>query len=162
MFIVEIMETIPDPEALPATKGSYALVINLATDVMLPIDRLNKPEMLAGRYIYAGSANGPGGLRARLARHLKASKAIRWHVDYLTTVAGGDELAALPGANECAIVAALSSVDGVSFPHPGFGSSDCKNCRSHLLCVPPSVGAETVFDLMKAEGVIWRRPPPTV
>jgi len=162
MFIVETMETIANPDTLPVTKGSYALVINLPTDVRLSIDRLNKPEMIAGRYIYAGSANGSGGLRARLARHLRTSKAIRWHVDYLTTVAGVDALAALPGANECDIVAALSSVDGVSFPHPGFGSSDCKNCRSHLLRVPPSVGVETVLGLMGGEGVIWRRPPPTV
>lgn len=162
MFIVKSMETIANPDTLPATKGSYALVINLPTDVELPIDRLNRPEIVAGRYIYAGSANGPGGLRARLARHLKAAKSIRWHVDYLTNVAGVDALAALPGANECAIVAALSLIDGVSFPYPGFGSSDCKNCRSHLLRVPPSIDAETVFGLMGGEGVIWRRPSPTV
>lgn len=52
MFIVETMETIANPDTLPVTKGSYALVINLPTDVRLSIDRLNKPEMIAGRYIY--------------------------------------------------------------------------------------------------------------
>ncbi len=36
-----------------------------------------------GTYLYVGSAWGPGGLRARVGRHLRGSAALRWHIDYL-------------------------------------------------------------------------------
>jgi Uri superfamily endonuclease len=38
----------------------------------------------AGRYLYCGSAKGPGGLKARLSRHMRRGKSVRWHVDQLT------------------------------------------------------------------------------
>ncbi|MFL5280923.1 MAG: DUF123 domain-containing protein [Rhodopila sp.] len=31
-------------------------------------------SLLPGRYLYAGSARGPGGMRARLDRHLRRNK----------------------------------------------------------------------------------------
>jgi len=153
------MTTIDDPSQLPAVSGAYALVIDLPDDVVLPIVSLGKPALRAGRYIYAGSANGPGGLKARLSRHLKAAKAIRWHVDYLTNIAGVYELAAIPDGNECQIVDALSTIEGVSIPHPGFGSSDCKACQSHFLAVPDDLGANAVIEVLKTEGIFWRRHP---
>lgn len=84
----------------------------------------------AGIYLYCGSANGPGGLRARLARHMKRRKSVRWHVDQLTTC--GEVLGAwvAPGGNECELVERFSRL---KTPIPGFGSSDCAHCRSHLL-----------------------------
>ncbi len=153
------METVEHINELPSVGGAYALVIDLPRDTILPIRRLNNPPLIAGRYVYAGSANGPGGLRARLSRHLKAEKSIRWHIDYLTGIAGVCELAALPGATECDIVRVLSAIKGADFPCPGFGSSDCKTCRSHFLAVPEAVGAKKVLKLLKAKGVFWRRPP---
>jgi Uri superfamily endonuclease len=38
----------------------------------------------AGRYLYCGSDKGPGGLKARLSRHFRHGKSVRWHVDQLT------------------------------------------------------------------------------
>ncbi len=86
--------------------------------------------MLApGLYLYCGSARGPGGLAARLARHMRREKRAHWHVDQLTCA--GDVLGAwvFPGGDECAVNATLEK-----FPTPleGFGSSDCRHCRSHL------------------------------
>jgi Uri superfamily endonuclease len=37
----------------------------------------------AGRYLYCGSAKGRGGLKARLSRHMRRGKSVRWHVDQL-------------------------------------------------------------------------------
>jgi Uri superfamily endonuclease len=42
-----------------------------------------------------------------------------------------------PGGDECAIVAALKHLP---VPLPGFGSSDCRRCVSHLLAWPGGVG----------------------
>jgi len=151
------MKTIEDPGELPSLGGAYALVIDLPKDAVLPIARLNDPVLTVGRYVYAGSANGPGGLRARLLRHLKAEKSIRWHIDYLTAMSGVYELAALPGVTECEIVKVLSAIERTDFPCLGFGSSDCKTCQSHFLAVPEAIGAKEIVKLLKAEGMFWRR-----
>ena len=46
--------------------------------------RFGKLTLAAGQYAYVGSAHGPGGLRARVGRHLRAEKPLHWHIDYLT------------------------------------------------------------------------------
>jgi len=43
----------------------------------------DKLDLLPGYYIYIGSAFGPGGVRARMLRHLRADKPKHWHIDYL-------------------------------------------------------------------------------
>ncbi|WP_296520394.1 DUF123 domain-containing protein [Rhodoplanes sp.] len=90
----------------------------------------------AGRYLYCGSARGPGGLRARIARHLRRRKTLRWHVDRLTTRGTVFAVWAIPGGDECDLVARLAALP---VPLPGFGSSDCRRCRSHLLAWPEGV-----------------------
>ncbi|MCP5395844.1 MAG: GIY-YIG nuclease family protein [Sphingomonadaceae bacterium] len=86
-----------------------------------------------GTYIYAGSANGPGGMRARLRRHFRKDKALRWHVDELSVRASSMAALAIEGGSECAIVEALLASGRFTIPLPGFGSSDCKACAAHLL-----------------------------
>ena len=91
-----------------------------------------------GRYFYCGSANGPGGLRSRLARHMRHGKSLHWHVDQLTergTVMGSW---IVPNGRECELVAMLGALP---MPIPGFGSSDCMHCGSHLLYWPMGVSA---------------------
>jgi histidyl-tRNA synthetase len=112
------------PETLPAVPGAYVVLIRLDA----PLAGLE-----AGRYLYCGSARGPGGLRARLGRHMRRGKAVRWHVDRLTE--GGVVVGAwiFPGGDECALVAALA---GLPVPIRGFGSSDCRRCPAHLLGWP--------------------------
>ena len=90
-----------------------------------------------GRYLYAGSARGPGGMRARLARHQRADKQTHWHIDRLTLAGTVPGAWIFPGGDECAIVAALSHLP---VPLPGFGSSDCRRCVSHLLAWPRGIG----------------------
>jgi Uri superfamily endonuclease len=118
------------PEDIPAVPGAYILAVALAEP--LPLRLLRRPETVlpAGFYYYCGSAYGPGGLRGRLARHMRRGKIRRWHIDHLTEVGHAAGAWIFPGGNECALVRRLSALDVLV---PGFGSSDCPTCRSHLL-----------------------------
>lgn len=118
---------------VPAVPGAYVLVIRL--DVALPVVLPGRAaETLSpGRYLYCGSARGPGGLRGRLGRHMRRGKAVRWHVDRLTEAGTVLGAWAVPGGTECALAAELATLP---VPLPGFGSSDCRVCRSHLLGWP--------------------------
>lgn len=113
-------------ETIPATAGAYVLAVVLeAPAASLPV----------GRYLYCGSAKGPGGLRARLARHLRKGKSVRWHIDRLTEAGRALGAWTFPGGDECALAASLAAA-GFPAPLPGFGSSDCRTCVSHLFAWP--------------------------
>lgn len=122
-----------EAERLPADPGSYGLLLRLKEPVTLEIARLGNPVLSAGLYLYCGSAKGPGGIRSRLGRHLRREKAVRWHIDHLSRVA--EEIAGLvvPQLNECDLQAKASACFKARVPIAGFGSSDCRKCRSHLL-----------------------------
>jgi len=115
---------------IPAVPGAYVLVIKLYEPVMASIGRKPPAPLAAGEYLYCGSARGSGGLRGRLARHMRHGKSIRWHIDSLTE--SGTVLGAwtFPGGSECDLVASLSHLP---IAVEGFGSSDCRKCASHLL-----------------------------
>ena len=63
-------------------------------------------------------------------RHMRRAKRSRWHIDQLTE--NGDVLGAwiFPGGIECDL---LDMNSALPVPIVGFGSTDCKRCRSHLL-----------------------------
>jgi Uri superfamily endonuclease len=125
---------------LPASPGAYMLWVRCDRPVALA-GRFAGTVLAPGSYLYFGSARGPGGLRARVHRHLRADKRPRWHLDQLTT-APGVQLAARvwPGGGECAWRRAVQAC-GATVPVPGFGSSDCRRCPAHLLrldCAAPT------------------------
>ncbi len=122
-----------DETALTAASGAYVFFIALDEVLALRETSLGSRMLAPGRYAYCGSAYGPGGLRARLRRHLKREKALRWHVDHLTAAGRIFALGLAPGGQECALVAGLSRHPGVEVPLAGFGSSDCASCPAHLL-----------------------------
>ncbi len=133
------------PDALPsdtAATGAYLLTITLSTPLSGSFART--PFTLApGTYAYCGSANGPGGIAARVSRHLRRAKKPHWHVDQLTMAAAQISAMGFPGGSECALVERLVAA-GATFPLPGFGSSDCRCCVSHLLDLRHSrVGGES-------------------
>ncbi len=66
---------------LPACRGSYILVLMLAGEASIPV--LGGVRLEPGVYAYVGSALGPGGLAARLRRHLEGPRRLHWHVDWL-------------------------------------------------------------------------------
>ena len=118
---------------LPNLPGAYVLILDLARPVILTLTRFKGLRLEPGRYAYAGSARGPGGIRARCKRHLRRDKKQHWHIDYLTTRTSRITVAAFPGGDECNLVETISKATPTGFPLPGFGSSDCSCCTSHLL-----------------------------
>lgn len=131
--------------------GLYALVCVLPQAVVLSVGRLGEVAFPAGWYVYVGSARGPGGLAARVGRHLRPAKQVHWHVDRLLAWAEVREVWARAGdaPSECAWAAALAQARAARRWPPGFGSSDCR-CAGHLVAFPEIPGAE-IFHALGAE-----------
>ena len=121
------------PAELGAGKGAYVLVLELSEPAELTSKKLAGLVLKPGWYVYAGSAKGPGGLRARLKRHLQTEKKMHWHIDQLTTAASSLQALAVRGGDECDLVARLLEHPEINIATPGFGSTDCRRCLSHLL-----------------------------
>ncbi|MGJ0396847.1 MAG: GIY-YIG nuclease family protein [Methylocystis sp.] len=111
-----------------AAPGAYVLWLRLGAPLSVKAGKV-AATLEPGDYLYCGSAKGPGGLRARLARHMRKDKRAHWHVDQLTLA--GEFLGAfvVEGGDECALNAALADLP---IPIAGFGSSDCRRCAAHL------------------------------
>ena len=135
--IMSVGDWITDSQThlLEDTKGAYVLWILLQTPVTFQTRRLPTDGLEAGTYLYAGNAYGSGGLAARLKRHFRKNKTQHWHIDILTTRA--QRMAALPveNGNECDLVSDLLKRPDIEVALDGFGSTDCRSCRSHLLIV---------------------------
>lgn len=125
--------TAVDRSPLPARPGAYLLVCRLAAPLEALPARFADHRLAPGWYVYAGSANGPGGIAARLGRHLTGTGKKRWHIDALTGTGAARAGFAYPGANECDLVGGLFASGAFTQPLNGFGSSDCRQCASHLL-----------------------------
>lgn len=120
---------------VPDRPGTYALILRLPRSAEnVRIGRLGRFRFSSGWYVYVGSARGPGGLAARLARHLRPLKPLHWHVDYLRAQAQPVQVwyAAGTQKRECAWARVLSSLPGASVSVPRFGASDCR-CPAHLI-----------------------------
>ncbi len=120
------------------------LILRLPRPTAIGVGRLGHFRFPAGWYAYAGSARGPGGLVARVSRHLRSPKPSRWHVDYLRAFARPVEIWYTVGTRkwECVWAQALSELAGASIPVAGFGASDCR-CPAHLVhfVAPPDLAA---------------------
>lgn len=104
------------------------MLIEVARPVRVTIGRFGSIRFAAGRYIYTGSARR--NFEARVARHLRQEKTLRWHIDYLLA-APGVRVAGVRRyvEDECTI----NRTTPGSVPLPGFGASDCRaGCGSHL------------------------------
>jgi Uri superfamily endonuclease len=107
---------------------SYQLRINVEKPVRIRVGRLGFFLFPAGQYIYTGSAKR--NLEARIARHLRKEKALRWHIDWLLS-ASGVRVATVKRSSESECT--LNQKVGGMVVVPGFGASDCRNgCDSHL------------------------------
>ena len=122
------------PDLAPAAPGTYAVVLRLAEPTEVAVGSRGVHRLPTGDYAYCGSALGPGGLRARVNRHLRADKRRRWHVDYLRAVAAVVDVWVVESSDrlECELAAALASRSGACRPIARFGSSDCR-CAGHLV-----------------------------
>jgi Uri superfamily endonuclease len=115
-----------------AEPGTYVLLLRLRRAQRLRIGALGVFEFPPGWYVYVGSAFGPGGLAARVARHARLAKRLRWHIDYLLPPA---ELygvwAGVGWRQECELTRRIASGSTARICAERFGASDC-DCRSHL------------------------------
>ena len=134
---------------IPALQGSYAVQYSLPTSQDLKVGQLGKFHLPVGEYLYLGSAHGPGGLRARISRHLTHLPAKRhWHIDRLHAVSHAHSFYYLLGTAdsfktefhdsemsiECIWSQVLADLPDANIPAPGFGSSDCRaGCPAHLV-----------------------------
>jgi Uri superfamily endonuclease len=117
-----------------APTGIYILILDLPIQRSIAIGRLRTILFPPGTYLYTGSAMGPGGLNARLARHLRTEKRRHWHIDYLREYAEIKEIwsYATDQRLECRWAAATLALPGARVPAPRFGASDC-DCPAHLV-----------------------------
>ena len=94
--------------------GTYVLILHLPHRATIDVGRLGRFQFPAGWYAYAGSAHGPGGLAARIARHLRSPKPLHWHVDYLRTKAQPDQVWYAVGTQkrECTWAEAVTLASG--------------------------------------------------
>lgn len=118
---------------IPATGGTYALLLACAHSRTLRIGRLGDRLVPRGWYIYVGSAFGPGGLKSRCLRHFHTLRRLHWHIDYLRPAASLQDiwftLDHVPREHRWAEM--IAGWPGAGIPIPRFGASDCR-CRSHL------------------------------
>ena len=117
--------------------GTYALILQSSAEQRLQIGKLGQLDVKPGFYVYIGSAFGPGGLTARVTRHQRKTKKLRWHIDYLTTVMSVEQVwyTLDTDRRECQWSEVLRKTRGADMPLARFGSSDCA-CRTHLWSFP--------------------------
>jgi sugar fermentation stimulation protein A len=109
-------------------RGSYILLIEIPRGIRMRVGALDPLEFPRGFYAYCGSAMV--GLAARINRHLRREKKVKWHVDYL--LKKGRVCTVLYAVTNERLECQLANGLGHAFNYyPGFGSSDC-HCPSHL------------------------------
>ncbi|MDP6225966.1 MAG: GIY-YIG nuclease family protein [Anaerolineales bacterium] len=118
---------------LPDSSGTYALLLALPQSVQLRIGALGECRFDTGWYVYLGSALGPGGLAARVGRHIGAQGRRHWHIDHLTRVADVVRVGWLMDGQrrECSWAQAVGGWPGARLALARFGASDCR-CNAHL------------------------------
>lgn len=119
--------------AAPSISGTYALVFRADEKHEVKIGRLGALITRPGYYLYVGSAFGPGGLAARITRHLRPTTQRHWHIDYLKPFVQAVEVAYTgdPVRREHAWARALDRAPELVVVLPRFGASDCR-CATHL------------------------------
>lgn len=112
--------------------GLYQLVVRLPRARAITVGHLGRFLFPAGYYVYTGSARR--GLEARVARHTRRRKRMRWHIDYLLRHGAVIEVKryGIGGLSECELSRRVEELPGSGVVAPGFGSSDC-GCATHLI-----------------------------
>lgn len=142
----------PPSTIFPSDAGAYALVISVPRRSPIVYRAGRAATFPAGLYVYLGSALGPGGLRARLGRHLRPiqAKHPHWHIDRLLEC--GKIVAVwwetTHARRECAWAAAIAP-PGKIWP-PGFGASDC-SCPGHLVAIPSNHALRHAWGILKRD-----------
>lgn len=109
--------------------GIYIVVFRLPERQRIQVGKLGRFVFEPGFYFYVGSAQR--NLSARVDRHARRRKPLRWHIDYLSTKAAMVGALMMPGprSRECQVAKALAARFDLAVPR--FGASDCR-CVGHL------------------------------
>ena len=111
----------------------YIAIFHLRKAWQINVGRLGQFRFRKGLYFYVGSAQR--NLSARLERHSRKVKCLRWHIDYLSSKA--EMLGAItirgPREKECELANELARMFEPAVL--GFGASDCR-CGGHLFYAP--------------------------
>jgi Uri superfamily endonuclease len=149
------------PSQPRSDSGSYLLWLRTDEAQTISVGALGEMDVTPGVYAYAGSAFGPGGVKARVGRHVRGEGALHWHVDYLRAVA---DLATVwfthdDARRECDWAEVLRELPGAGVPMDGFGASDC-TCPAHLIRFAQQPDLPTVRDRIHAahpdHAPIWK------
>jgi len=138
---------------LPEAPGCYGLGFLLPDNRIISIGSLGECRLDRGRYIYFGSAMGPGGLRARIRHHVLPKNKLHWHIDYLLNENTLSFVWYLLGREsmECGWSQGIGQIEKIGYPITGFGSSDCRSgCTAHLLKIPEGFPNKVIGDMLKS------------
>ncbi len=72
--------------------GTYIVKIKVKKSIEIVIGSLGKMRFEPGIYVYVGSAMNS--ISGRIKRHVKKSKKLHWHIDYLTSASEVDVIGA--------------------------------------------------------------------
>lgn len=109
----------------------YAIFFQLENEKTIQIGKLTTHTFDKGKYIYVGSAKK--NIAARVNRHIRLEKPLRWHFDYLRPYGEVTKVITFEEKlGECGLTNQLKKKFNASTPVKKFGSSDCR-CYSHLL-----------------------------
>jgi Uri superfamily endonuclease len=147
----------PGADLLRKQPGTYILWLRIGRVLSVPVGRFGVLRFEPGSYAYVGSAFGPGGVAARLGRHLRGSTSLRWHIDYLrAAVEPSDAWVSYAACrDEHRWTEILRAMPGAQLPVPAFGASDCR-CAAHLIWF---AAAPAVERFARLAGAAVRRVP---
>lgn len=125
----------------------YALLLYLTQDARLQVGAIGQFLFPSGAYLYVGSARGPGGMLARVQRHLRHDSQRRhhWHIDRLLSIGNVREAwwHQTRMIIECTWAETIAEA-GTLFP-PRFGASDCR-CPGHLIFLDDHRGVNAAWE----------------
>ena len=142
------MEILPLP-------GHYVIVAQAMTAFSIQKNGWLDLTFPDGFYFYCGSAGGPGGLAARIGRHLRANTKKFWHFDYIKPNLVIKEIwwQADNRNLECRTAQFLSNLPDAQIPAKGFGASDCKQgCPAHLIYMGITLNVADVLSALNHNG----------
>lgn len=112
----------------------YQIYFELRNETEIYIPRFGQVLFRKGLYVYTGS--GGNNVIKRINRHLKRGKNEHWHIDFVLPIAKIlliKIIRAKSRKTECQINLETQKKLGGIFPVKRFGSTDCRDCPSHLL-----------------------------
>ncbi|MDQ0155116.1 GIY-YIG nuclease family protein [Robertmurraya andreesenii] len=118
-------------EVIDPSHTLYAIYLEVPNAATVKVGKLGVYFFQKGMYIYVGSAKR--NILARIDRHKRVDKRLKWHFDYLRPYGTITRIITYEGTiGECVLAEKIRKEVGGSLPVKRFGSSDCR-CPSHLI-----------------------------